>query len=223
MTFTQELIEKNLSVWQQCLDSPFLQQLGAGALDEACFKGYIVDDSLYLREYAKVFAWGMTKAEDLDAIRTYYSLLSFVNEGEGATRLVYLNRYGLDDHSIQHLPQRPENLAYTDCMIKAARDGKGAPECMMACLPCMVSYQWIFQRLLQQYPNVRETPFWPLVRDYTSQSYEQACQSWLAYTDRICQDLDAERKAQCSEIFRECSLHELHFWEMSLQPRTDLP
>lgn len=93
----------------------------------------------------------------------------------------------------------------------------------MACLPCMVSYQWIFQRLLQQYPNVRETPFWPLVRDYTSQSYEQACQSWLAYTDRICQDLDAERKAQCSEIFRECSLHELHFWEMSLQPRTDLP
>lgn len=91
MTFTQELIEKNLSVWQQCLDSPFLQQLGAGTLDEACFKGYIVDDSLYLREYAKVFAWGMTKAEDLEAIRTYYSLLSFVNEGEGATRLVYLS------------------------------------------------------------------------------------------------------------------------------------
>ena len=198
MTFTQELIEKNLSVWQQCLDSPFLQQLGAGTLDEACFKGYIVDDSLYLREYAKVFAWGMTKAEDLEAIRTYYSLLSFVNEGEGATRLVYL-------------------------MVKAARDGQGAPECMMACLPCMVSYQWIFQRLLQQYPNVRQTPFWPLVRDYTSDAYEQACQSWLAYTDRIRQDLDGERKAQCSEIFRECSLHELHFWEMSLQPRTDLP
>ena len=52
----------------------------------------------------------------------------------------------------------------------------------MACLPCMVSYQWIFQRLLQQYPNVRQTPFWPLVRDYTSDAYEQACQSWLAYT-----------------------------------------
>ena len=49
-----------------------------------CLKGYIVEDSLYLREYAKVFAWGMTKAEDMDAIRSYYSLLSFVNEGEGA-------------------------------------------------------------------------------------------------------------------------------------------
>ena len=39
--------------------------------DEACFKGYIVEDSLYLREYAKVFAWGMTKAKDMQTIRTY--------------------------------------------------------------------------------------------------------------------------------------------------------
>ena len=53
---------------------------------EACFKGYIVEDSLYLREYAKVFAWGMTKAKDMQTIRTYYSLLSFVNESEDAAR-----------------------------------------------------------------------------------------------------------------------------------------
>lgn len=222
MTFTQQLIQENLPIWQACLDSSFLQQLGAGTLDEACFKGYIVDDSLYLREYAKVFAWGMTKAEDLEAVRTYYSLLSFVNEGEGATRLEYLRRYGLDDSAIQHLPLRPENLAYTNCMIQAARDGQGASECMMACLPCMVSYQWIFQRLLEQYPSVRETPFWPLVRDYASDSYSQACQTWLDYADRVCQDLTPERREHCREIFRQCSLHELHFWEMSLSPRNDL-
>lgn len=222
MTFTQELIEKNLSVWQQCLDSPFLQQLGAGALDEACFKGYIVDDSLYLREYAKVFAWGMTKAEDLDAIRTYYSLLSFVNEGEGATRLVYLNRYGLDDHSIQHLPQRPENLAYTDCMIKAARDGKGAPECMMACLPCMLSYGWIFQKLLEEKPSVQDTLYGALVVDYADKSYEAACRDWAAFAEKVCEGLSDERLARCREIFHACSEHELNFWAMAASPRSDL-
>lgn len=223
MSFTKELIAENRPIWQQCLDTPFLQQLGAGTLDEDSFQGYIVDDSLYLREYAKVFAWGMTKAEDLEAIRTYYSLLSFVNEDEGATRLVYLQRYGLDDRAIQHLPQRPENRAYTDCMIQAARDGQGAAECMMACLPCMVSYYWIFRRLLDQHPNLTTTPFWPLVRDYTSEHYRQACQTWMDYTDRICQELEPHRREQCREIFRQCSLHELHFWEMSLYPRTDLP
>ena len=222
MTFTQELIEKNLSVWQQCLDSPLLQQLGAGTLDEACFKGYIVDDSLYLREYAKVFAWGMTKAEDLEAIRTYYSLLSFVNEGEGATRLVYLNRYGLDDASIQHLPQRPENLAYTDCMVKAARDGQGAPECMMACLPCMLSYIWIFEKLLEAHPEAADTVFGPLVREYVSKEYGDVCRQWAVFADGVCEGMDEARKARCREVFRACSQHEYNFWRMCEQPRDDI-
>ena len=121
MSFTKRLVEDSLPIWEDCLNSEFLQR------------------------YAKVFAWGMTKAEDMDAIRSYYSLLSFVNEGEGATRLHYLRYFGLSDGDIQHLPLRPENQAYTDCMIQAARDGEGTPECMMACLPCMLSYAWIFQ------------------------------------------------------------------------------
>ena len=222
MTFWEELMQENLPIWEQCLHSDFLQQLGEGTLPEACFKGYIVDDSLYLREYAKVFAWGMLKADDMDAIRNYYSLLSFVNEGEGATRLLYLERFGLDDAQIQHLPLRPENLAYTRTMVEAARDGQGEAECMMACLPCMASYGWIFQRLLEQYPGVRNTPYWPLVRDYAGAEYQAACDRWVAFMEAACRELEPARKERCREIFRACSVHELHFWEMSMQPRDDV-
>ena len=109
-----------------------------------------MEDSLYLREYAKVFAWGMTKAKDMQTIRTYYSLLSFVNESEDAARLHYLKHFGLTDEGIQSLPLRPENRAYVDSMIEAAKNGEGAAECMMACLPCMLSYGWIFQKLLKK-------------------------------------------------------------------------
>ena len=80
MGFARELMEENIPIWQQCLETPFLRQLEDGTLPEDCFKGYIVDDSLYLREYAKVFALGMTKAQTMDEIRAYYSLLAFVNE-----------------------------------------------------------------------------------------------------------------------------------------------
>ena len=187
-----------------------------------CFKGYIVDDSLYLREYAKVFAWGMVKAEDMEEIRTYYELLSFVNEGEGATRLCYLERFGLTDAGIQRLPQRPENLAYTRTMIAAARDGAGAAECMMACLPCMVSYGWIFTRLLERFPGVGDTPYWPLVRDYAGAEYRAACERWAAFTEKICTGLEPARERRCAEIFRACSVHELRFWEMSGRPREDI-
>ena len=107
-SFVQQLVQESLPVWEQCLHSEFLERLADGTLDEACFKGYIVEDSLYLREYAKVFAWGMTKAADMQTIRTYYSLLSFVNENEDAERLHCLRQFGLTDEGIQSLPLRPE-------------------------------------------------------------------------------------------------------------------
>ena len=57
MTFTQELIEKNLSVWQQCLDSPFLQQLGAGTLDERYYQHNFQATKYDLIDYSRAILW----------------------------------------------------------------------------------------------------------------------------------------------------------------------
>ena len=220
--FVEQLIQENMPIWHQCLDSEFLRKLTDGTLDEACFKGYIVEDSLYLREYAKVFAWGMTKAQTMETIRNYYSLLSFVNESEDVARLQYLKRYGLTDAGIQSLPLRPANRAYTDYMIDAARNGEGEAECIMACLPCMLSYGWIFQQLLQRSPAVLETPFGALVKDYADPGYADACREWTAYAEKACTGISPERAVRCREIFTKCSEFELHFWEMAASPRDDV-
>lgn len=221
MSFVETCVQDSLPIWQQCLEGDFLQCLEAETLDEECFKGYIVDDSLYLREYARVFAWGMTRAQTMEEMRFYCSMLSFVNEKENATRLVYLRSWGLFDEAIQHLPQRPENQAYTEHMIRAVRDG-GAPECMMAVLPCMLSYCWLFRRILDRTPAVLKGRFGPLVRDYTAPYCDSMCRDWVEQTDRLCKDLSPERKKRCMEIFRTSSLHELRFWQMSAHPREDV-
>ena len=222
MTFLEECIQDSLPIWESCLETEFLKGVAGGTLSEECFKGYIVDDSLYLREYSKVFAWGMIHSQDMAEIRNYYSLLSFVNESEDATRRYYLRRYGITDEEIQPLPLRPENRAYVDCMLTAAREGEGAAECMMACLPCMLSYAWIFGEVIRRFPQVRDSPYWPFVRDYAGDRYEAVCRTWSDFTDRACAGLSPERQKACLEIFRACSLHELRFWEMSAKPRADL-
>ena len=94
LPFVSALVQADLPVWEQCLQTEFLQKMENGTLSEDCFKSYLVEDSLYLREYAKIFAWGMTKATTMAAMRTYYSLLSFVQENEDLTRLRYLEQYG---------------------------------------------------------------------------------------------------------------------------------
>ena len=107
-------------------------------------------------------------------------------------------------------------------MIAAAREGQGAAECMMACLPCMLSYGWIFGELIRRSPGVNDTPYWPFVRDYAGNQYETVCEQWADFTNTVCRDLEPERKERCREIFYQCSVHELHFWEMSARPRDDL-
>ena len=220
MSFSEKCIADSLPIWEECLQTDFLSRMAAGTLDEKCFRDYIVDDSLYLRQYAKVFAWGIIGTEDPEAMRTFYSFLSFVNEGEGSTRLQYLRLYGLEDSQVQKLPQRPENKAYTDFMLEASR--QGAPECMMASLPCTLSYGWIFTRMLKEHPELRDSVFGPMIRDYTENGYDAVCRRWTDFADQICRDLPEERLQHCLEIFRECSRLELGFWRMSEKPRTDI-
>ena len=222
LPFFSALVQADLPVWEQCLQAEFLQKMENGTLSEDCFKSYLVEDSLYLREYAKIFAWGMTKATTMAAMRTYYSLLSFVQENEDLTRLRYLEQYGLREADIQSLPLRPENRAYVDCMINAAKNGEGEAECIMACLPCMLSYSWIFQKLLKEHPAVQDAPYGALVADYAGRDYEEACRDWAAFAEKTCEGLSPERLARCREIFHACSVYELDFWAMAALPRSDL-
>lgn len=217
-----QLIRESLPIWEDCLRSDFIRGIADGSLPRECFKGYMVDDSLYLREYAKVFAWGMLKAKTMDDIRTCYSLLTYVNEDEGCTRLHYLKEFGITDEEIQSLPLRPENLAYTQAMIAAAQEGEGVAECLMVCLPCMISYGYIFRRLIWENPSLLEGFYGRFLQDYLNPNYDKICERWLDYAEGLCKNLSPERLTHCKRIFLESSIHELHFWEMSAQPRTDL-
>ena len=148
--------------------------------------------------------------------------LAFVNEAEDSTRRYYLKRYGLLDEEIQPLPRRPENRAYVDYMLNAAKNADDAVDCMMACLPCMLSYGWIFGEMLKNVPTVQNTPYARFVNDYAGERYESICKAWEAFTEKVCAGVSSEREAHCLEIFRTCSEHEHHFWEMAARPRTDL-
>ena len=222
MTYLEECVRDSLPVWEKCLSTEFLKNMADGSLDEECLKGYIVDDSLYLREYAKVFAWGIIRAERMEEIRLLHSLMAFVNDNEDAVRLRYLKRFGLTDDQIQTLPLRPENQAYINTMIDTAKEGQGAAECLMACLPCMLSYSWIFRRLVSEHPSVRETSCGALIEEYASDAYRELCLHWMQQADELCGQISGARREKCRKVFSACSEHEYRFWQMSSEKRNDL-
>ena len=203
-----------MPLWRAAADEDFLTGMGEGTLDRQAFLDYIVQDSLYLRDYLKAYAMALFKSQTLRQMQVFYSVLGYVNDGENATRLRYLSEAGLTDDDVDTMEKKPACAAYTDFLLRVARE-EDVPEIVMAVMPCMVGYRFVFEELLRRCPAVLEGPYAPLVRDYTAPEYAAACAEWTDFTTALCAHLPAERRAHLIDLFVQASAHELYFWQMA--------
>lgn len=216
MSFIRQTVESSMDIWDACLRHPFLVELHEGRLPEGKFTGYIVQDSIYLREYARVFGMGIQRSETYRDIRMFYDQLGFVTEHESAARVRWLTEHGISEEQVEQTPPKPACRDYTRFMLGEASIG-GLPEIMMATLPCTLSYFYLFDKLLHQYPGVRSLPYWYVVSEYTGEGYRAVCDKLGRYTESLCRDLPAARRERLGDIFRTASAHELAFWDMAYE------
>ncbi len=212
MSLMEDITRESMDLYDAAADAVFLSELGEGTLDRAKFLDYIVQDSIYLRDYMKAFAAGMFKSRTLRDMQFFYSVLGFVNDSENETRLKYLRDGGLTDDDVERIEKKDACRAYTSFLIDTAENGT-LEEILMAVMPCMTGYEYVFRKTLERHPGVLDTYYGPLVRDYTSPIYSECCRAWEAYCDKIAADYPDKEKL--SRIFREAANHELMFWKMA--------
>ena len=58
-------------VWEACLRHPFVTGIGDGTLDMEKFRYFMLQDYLYLFDYARVFALGVVKARAPELMRVF--------------------------------------------------------------------------------------------------------------------------------------------------------
>lgn len=214
MKMIEQAVKDSMDLWEGYLSHPFVKGAEEGTLTPKQFETYLVQDSIYLKEYARVFALAMYRAETLREMQLFYDVLSVVINDESSTRVRFLRQYGVDPDAVDRLPQLPENKAYTDFMLEMA--GKGLREALMAVLPCMLSYCYIAREVVGRSPGALEkSPYGQWLADYASDRYRDKCAQWAAFTDRLCEGDSDARKEELSGIFRVSSQHEMRFWDMS--------
>ncbi len=218
MSFMEEVINSSMDIWNKYLEHPFIRELALGTLNEEKFKGYIIDDIVYLREYARIFAYAMYKSKRMADIQFFYDMLSFVNKSETYTRIYYLEKFGLKQDEIEDMKPRPENKAYIDFMRDIVLN-YDLPEILMAVLPCMLSYHYIAHNVFKPVLDIRDNPYWIFIKDFLSEEYSLSCSEWYKLAEDKCRHLDSTRKDRLKEIFRKSSEHELYFWDMSYRER----
>ena len=109
MTFMEGILRQNKPIWDKCIATKFVQDMKNGKLPIEDFKEYIVQDSIYLKNYARVYGRAIYHAETLREIQLYYSILNFVTDTESVVRLNYLRQFGMTDDDIEFIDPLPEN------------------------------------------------------------------------------------------------------------------
>jgi len=209
----EKILRRNLPVWDECADTSFVCGLRDGTLPFGRFKGYIIQDSIYLKNYARIYGKAIYHAATLKELQLYYSMMDFVTDTESAVHLGYLKQFGMTHDTIEGIVPLPETKNYLDFLFGVAERGDGC-EILIAVLPCMLSYSYIFRKLALM-PESRKSIYWDFIEDYAEERYAERCREWYLFADNKCRNLSEAEQGNLSRIFEKASRFELDFWRMA--------
>ena len=214
MTVTQRLYEAARPVWRQCHNHPFVKGIGDGTLDQEKFRWFLLQDYLYLFDYARVFAWGVIKARDPALMRTFSANVDAILGGEMKTHRAYMARMGITEEEVFRVQPALSNTSYTHYMLAVAAAG-GPAEIIAAILACSWSYAEIGVELAK-IPGAADHPFYgEWIRGYAGEEYHKTNAALVDLMEELAAGCTEAEYARLEDIFVTCSRYELGFWEMA--------
>ena len=201
-------------VWEACLRHPFVTGIGDGTLDMEKFRYFMLQDYLYLFDYARVFALGVVKARDPELMRVFAANVDAILGGEMKIHRAYMKRLDITEEQVFAVKPALANLSYTNYMLSVAQTG-GPMEIVASILACSWSYAEIGQALAA-IPGAAEHPFYgEWIRGYASEEYTATNQALIELMDTLAADAGEEQLAYLTDVFVNCSRYELGFWDMA--------
>lgn len=214
MNTTELLLSKTTDIWNAYNEHPFVLGIQNGTLDKDKFRYYILQDFLYLKDYAKTFAIGVAKAKSIETANLFAKYISVMN-GELNIHSGYMGRLNVTQEEINILKPALDNLSYTSYMLRVAYE-EGEAEVLAAILSCAYSYEVIAKKMLDCRPDAVNDAFYgEWIRGYASAEYAADNKVLMDTLDKLTAAYTQEQLEHLAEIFIACSRYELAFWELS--------
>ena len=215
MKFADRLFEESKEIWLGYLEHPFIKEIIDGTLEQSKFEDYLVQDYLYLKEYAKVFAMGVVKAESMEEMKFFYKSVKGTMEDENELHIRYLKEYGYKIKEVEGMNIKLENSSYTSYMNSIASK-YGVREIAVAILPCTWSYNFIGQNILSRFAEELEgNPYREWIEMYGDDGFSKFTEEWVDYTNKLCENISEQEQRKLINIFVNCSIYEMKFWDMA--------
>ena len=217
MKTTDKMLEATKELWKSYNEHPFVKGIQDGSLDKDKFKYYIMQDYLYLKEYAKVYAMALVKCENIEQMKFCQNSINGILEDESATHIWYLKNFGEKIEELEDYKIKEANENYTSYMKSIALTGD-LLDTMVSVLPCAWSYYYIGKKLKETYKENLEDNFYKSwIESYSCEGYEQVARTSIEFVNTLSENIDENKKEKLKDIFTKASIYEMEFWDMAYE------
>lgn len=217
MDIFDRLKQSAASDWRSYVDHSFVRQLGEGTLKEKAFRTYLVQDYLFLIQFARAWALAAYKSRTIADIRAAQEgLAGILEETELHVRLC--GRWGISRAELDMEPEHQATVAYTRFVLDCGAAGD-LLDLHVALAPCVIGYAEIGSRLAPDGIEALDGhPYREWIREYAGEAYQKvAAGARRQLNELAARSMTEARFEELSLLFGKASRLEANFWQMGLE------
>lgn len=202
--------------WDSYVNHEFVRQLGDGTLPEPAFRVYLMQDYLFLIQFARAWALAAYKSRSIGDIRAAQAgLAGILDETELHVRLC--GRWGISRAELEAGQEHQATVAYTRFVLDCGAAGD-LLDLQVALAPCVIGYAEIGIALA---PNgigaLEDHPYREWIGEYAGDAYQDVAAGARRQLDALsARSMTDRRFEELARLFANASRLEADFWQMGL-------
>lgn len=199
-------------LWPAICQHPFVAGLTTGQLPHAAFRYYVVQDSLYLREFGRGLSLLASRAESSDGLLMFCEHAKATVIVERALHEGFMQDLKVTEEEIASTSPAPTTMLYTSCLLRQAY---GAPllEAFASFLPCYWVYWEVGKYLVSK--GSPDCLYQRWIDAYAGEEFATTVRDFLDLIDETASRASEGERQAATRAFREGVRFEWMFWEMA--------
>ena len=214
MAFADDIERESLPIRQAILSHPFVAGVGAGTLETARFKRYVLQDYAYLIDYSRALALAAAKAPDLPTMGWFAQLLDETLNREMDLHRSYCAQFGITPAELESTIAAPTTVAYTSYLLRLAHQGSFA-ELVAGLLPCQWGYWEIGDHLARQGEPIDAPLYCQWIQMYADPEFAALADQLRNLANRLGESAGPIEWAAMGQAYLTSLRFEYRFWDMA--------
>ena len=199
------------NIYQTILTMPFVKELESGSLSKEIFQYYMIQDGIYLGEFARVLAIISAKAPTPELQLEFANSVREAIVVERSLHENFFADFGIAAKDALATEPSPTCLNYTNFLIATAYKSSFAVT-VAAVLPCFWIYLEVGKHIYQQ-ANNKANPYQKWIDTYIDVDFEASVNYAIEVADKIALKASIEELELMNKVFYRASQFEWMFWD----------